>query len=63
MNQGENRASFELPEQLNELEDVDCKAWHFVPELAGDKADAGPVDPGGTLILQPHRLLALEAER
>jgi isoamylase len=63
MNQGGQRASFELPEQLNELEDVDCKAWHFVPELAGDKADAGPVEPGGTLILRPHRLLALKAER
>ena len=63
MNQGGDRASFELPEQTNELEDVDCKAWHFVPELAGDKADSGPVEPGGMLILRPHRLLALKAER
>ncbi len=63
MNQGESRVPFELPEHTNELEDVDCTAWHFVPELAEDKADAGPVEPGGTLVLQPHRLLALEAER
>ena len=63
MNQGSDPASFELPEKTNELEDVSCKAWHLVPELAEGRADEGPVDPGGVLTLQPHRLLALKAER
>jgi glycogen operon protein len=63
MNQGSDPVPFELPEETNELEDVSCKAWHLVPELAGDRADEGPVDPGGVLTLRPHRLLAMEAER
>jgi glycogen operon protein len=63
MNQGSEPVPFELPRKTNELEDVSCKAWHLVPELAGEQAEEGPVDPGGVLTLRPHRLLALRAQR
>ena len=63
MNQGDGPVEFELPEETNELEDVSCAAWHVVPELAGALEESGPIEPGGVLTLQPHRLLALRAER
>jgi len=63
MNQSAERVPFELPKKTNELEDVNCKAWHLVSELAGSRSDEGPVEPGGVLTLRPHRLLALKAER
>jgi glycogen operon protein len=63
MNQGAEPVPFELPEKTNELEDVGCKAWHLVPELAGGLDEGGPIDPGGVLTLRPHRLLAMTAER
>jgi glycogen operon protein len=63
MNQGSEIVPFELPERTNELEDVSCKAWHVVPELAEDKEQESPFDPGGVLTLRPNRLLALRAER
>jgi len=63
MNQGNDPVPFELPEQTNELEDVSCKGWHLVPELAGERTEEGPVDPGGVLTLRPHRLLGFKAER
>lgn len=63
MNQGNDPVPFELPEHTNELEDVSCKGWHLVPELAAERSEEGPVDPGGVLTLQPHRLLGFKAER
>ena len=63
MNQGSEIVPFELPEKTNELEDVSCKAWHVVPELAEDKEEESPFDPGGVLTLRPNRLLALRAEQ
>ena len=63
MNQGDAPVEFTLPEETNELEDVSCKNWHLVPELALSEDPGGPVEPGGMLTLRPHRLLALKAER
>jgi glycogen operon protein len=63
MNQGDSPVEFEVPEETNELEDVRCKAWHIVPELAGDLGQTEPIEPGGLLTLRPHRLLALRAKR
>jgi glycogen operon protein len=63
MNQGDAPVAFTLPEETNELEDVSCAAWHLVPELARDEDPEGPIAPGGRLMLQPNRLLALKAER
>jgi len=64
MNQGDDSVPFELPQETNELEDVSCSAWHLVPELADGEGGADDSwGPGGTLPLQPHRLVALRAER
>ena len=63
MNQGSEIVPFELPEHTNELEDASCGAWHAVPELAENRKEEGPFEPGGVLTLRPDRLMALRAER
>ncbi|MFB6271253.1 MAG: glycogen debranching protein GlgX [Salinibacter sp.] len=63
MNQSDAPVEFELPTETNELQDVNCAAWHVVTDVAGSLDGTDPIDPGGTLALRPHRLLALRAER
>ncbi|NBC87706.1 MAG: glycogen debranching protein GlgX [Bacteroidetes bacterium] len=63
MNQGNEPMTYTLPEETNELEDKTCQSWTLVPELA-EMVDAdGPFEPGETLELGPHLLVALKAER
>jgi glycogen operon protein len=63
MNQSSDPVPVELPRRTNELEDVSCRAWHLVPELAEGEPTDGPFEPGGVLTLEGNRLLALRAER
>ena len=63
MNQGDDPVAVTLPEKTNDLDDGHCLAWHLVPELAEMVNVDGPFEPGGTLPLAPHAIVALRAER
>ncbi|PEN14643.1 glycogen debranching enzyme GlgX [Longibacter salinarum] len=63
MNQGDEPIEYTLPEETNELEDKTCQAWELVPELAEMVDPDGPFQPGDTLELGPHLLVALKAKR
>jgi glycogen operon protein len=63
MNQGHQAEEVTLPRQTNDLENRTCEAWSLVPELAEMLDVAGPFDPGTSLSLPAHTLVALKAER
>jgi len=64
MNPTDRAVPFELPEETYERDDPSCDAWTLIPPLHGMlDADATTFDPGATLDLGAHLLVAFRAER